>query len=183
MTEVTQILVAIEQGDQQASEELLPLVYAELRRIAAARMVQESPGHTLQATALVHEAFLRLIGPDNKVGWDNRAHFLSAAAESMRRILIDHARHKKSIKAGGNHHRVDVSQIELAIGGLNLDIFALDEALERLAEISPRKAELVKLRFFTGMGHNEAAAVLGISRSTADNEWAYAKSWLRVELE
>ncbi len=183
MTDVTRILAAVELGDQQASQELLPLVYAELRRIANARMLNEAPNHTLQATALVHEAFLRLVGNENEIGWDSRGHFLSAAAESMRRILIEHARHKNSLKAGGEYRRVETPDLFAAMGEFEYDILELDEALERLAILSPRKAQLVKLRFFAGLGHREAAAALGISRSTADSDWAYAKSWLRVALE
>ena len=182
MSDVTHILSKIESGDQQASEELLPLVYKELRRLAAARMADERPDHTLQATALVHEAYLRLVDVKQAQGWDSRGHFFSAAAEAMRRILIDNARRKERPKHGGDLQRVELSEPDLIIDGPNLDLLALDEALQKLEAKDPRKAELIKLRFFAGLTNQEAAQVLGVSPSTTDLDWTYAKSWLRVEM-
>jgi RNA polymerase sigma factor (TIGR02999 family) len=182
MTDVTQILNAIEQGDPAASDKLLPLVYEELRVLARQRLANEKPGQTLQATALVHEAYLRLVGKDNDQSWDNRGHFFAAAAEAMRRIVIEIARKKRGPKQGGHLERVSISDIELGIDGVNVDMLSLDEALARLEEHDRRKALLVKLRFFTGLSHQQAAEALGISTSTADNDWAYAKAWLRVRL-
>jgi RNA polymerase sigma factor (TIGR02999 family) len=181
MTDVTRILAAIERGDPQATEQLLPLVYDELRRLAAQKLAQEKPGQTLQATALVHETYLRLVGAQDP-GWNGRGHFFAAAAEAMRRILVENARRKRSAKAGGGHRRVDLSDAEPALEGPRVDLLALDEALERLAAQDPRKADLVKLRFFAGLTHEQAARALGISTSTADNDWAYAKSWLRLAM-
>ena len=182
MSDVTRILNQIEQGDPAASEKLLPLVYEQLRALARQRLANEKPGQTLEATALVHEAYLRLVGKDNDASWDNRGHFFSAAAEAMRRILVEQARHKSTVKAGGTFQRVALSSAEPAIKGPSLDLLALDEALRKLEVIDPRKANLVKLRFFAGLSNQQAAAALGIAVSTADLDWAYAKSWLRVEI-
>lgn len=182
MSDVTRILSQIESGDPSAAEHLLPLVYDELRKLAAAKLAQEKPGQTLQTTALVHEAYLRLVDGDREQSWDNRGHFFSAAAEAMRRILIEQARRKASIKAGGQNQRVAFSEIEPAIEGPTIDLLALDEALKKLEAMDPRKAEIIKLRFFAGLSNQQAAAALGIAASTADLDWAYAKSWLRVEM-
>jgi RNA polymerase sigma factor (TIGR02999 family) len=182
MSEVTRILSAMEHGEAQAAERLLPLVYDELRKLAAQRLAQEKPGQTLQATALVHEAYLRLVDVDRAQQWNSRGHFFSAAAEAMRRILVEQARQKKSAKGGGGRERVPLDGEQLAAPSPNIDLVALDEALAQLASHDSRKAELVKLRFFAGMTISEAAGVLGIADSTADADWAYAKSWLRVEM-
>jgi RNA polymerase sigma factor (TIGR02999 family) len=182
MSHVTRILKSIENGNPQAAEQLLPLVYDELRRLAAAKMVQERPGQTLQATALVHEAYLRLVDVERARHWDSRGHFFSAAAEAMRRILIDQYRRKQGPKAGGAFRRVELSQIEVELAGKSFDLLALDEALQRLAAKDPRAAELVKLRFFAGLNRQQAADALGVSLATADNDWSYAKGWLQVEL-
>jgi RNA polymerase sigma factor (TIGR02999 family) len=183
MSDVTRILSAIEQGDPQAAEQLLPLVYDELRRLAASKMTREAPGQTLQATALVHEAYLRLLGGDHAQQWNNRGHFFGAAAEAMRRILVERARHKHSHKAGGGRRRQELPDIEVDTAGRHLDLLALHEALTKLENQDKRRAELVKLRFFAGLTIAEAAQALGISTSTADNDWAYARSWLRLEIE
>src|SRR5436190_11792684 len=182
MSDVTQILNAIEHGDPRAADQLLPLVYEELRKLAAQRLAQEKPGQTLQATALVHEAYLRLVGDADAQPWNSRGHFFAAAAEAMRRILIEQARHKRSAKGGGQRQRVELHEEQLAASSRHVDLLALDEALGKLAGHDRRKAELVKLRYFAGLTIREAAAALGISESTADADWAYAKSWLRVEL-
>jgi RNA polymerase sigma factor (TIGR02999 family) len=182
MSEVTRILTAIEQGDPHAAEQLLPLVYDELRRLAARRIAREAPGQTLQPTALVHEAYLRLVKDDPDTPWHGRGHFFAAAAEAMRRILVERARHKKSLKAGGGRHRQRAGDIEPTVEGPDLDILALNEALAKLEKQDKRRADLVKLRFFAGMTMEEAAQALGVSRSTADNDWAYARCWLRVEM-
>jgi RNA polymerase sigma factor (TIGR02999 family) len=183
MSEVTHILNAIENGDPAAAGQLLPLVYDELRRLASQRLSQEKPGQTLQATALVNEAYLRLVGTETEQRWDSRGHFFAAAAEAMRRILIENARHKKSQKAGGGRRRVDLADVEPALETPHEDLLAIDEALEKLAVQHPRKAELVKLRFFAGLTNEQAAKALGISSSTADNDWAYARSWLRLAID
>ncbi len=183
MSDVTNILLQIESGDPSAADLLLPLVYDELRKLAAAKLAQENPGQTLQATALVHEAYLRLVGPEhNDSRWDNRGHFFSAAAEAMRRILIDQARRKDTIKAGGQFQRIELSQVDPVTDNPLLDLLALDDALQKLEAKYPRKAELVRLRFFAGLSNEQAAAALGIATSTADLDWAYAKCWLRVEM-
>jgi RNA polymerase sigma factor (TIGR02999 family) len=182
MSDVTHILSQIEAGDPSGAEQLLPLVYNELRRLAAQRLAQEKPGQTLQATALVHEAYLRLVGGDQTGNWTNRGHFFAAAAEAMRRILIDGARRKSSLKHGGQFQRVELDEAQLAAGDHGLDLIALDEALNKLAAQDPRQAELVKLRFFAGLSIAEAARALGISESTADADWAYAKAWLRLQM-
>jgi RNA polymerase sigma factor (TIGR02999 family) len=178
MKDVTRILSAIEQGDPQAAEQLLPLVYDELRKLAAQKLAQEKPGQTLQATALVHEAYLRLVDPDQAEGWDSRGHFFAAAAEAMRRILIENARRKRAEKHGGDRKRQDLDGVEIAIGGPSEDLLALDDALTQLVAEDPVKGELVKLRYFAGLSVEEAARVLGISRATADRFWHYAKVWL-----
>ena len=183
MSDVTRILTAIEQGDANAADQLLPLVYEELRRLAARKMSAELPGQTLQATALVHEAYIRLVG-SQAPGWKGRTHFFAAAAEAMRRILIDNARRKKSIRYGGGRHKIDLD--EAAPPGDNQthfdDVLALDEALEKLSAKDKVKADLVKLRYFAGLTSEQAAEVLGISHNTADQYWAYARSWLRLEI-
>jgi RNA polymerase sigma factor (TIGR02999 family) len=184
MNHVTKILAAVHQGKSHASEELLPLVYDELRKLAAQRLANEKPGQTLQATALVHDAYLRLVDVERVPHFEGRAHFFAAAAEAMRRILIDQARHKRSQKAGGDRQRLDLADVAPAIEPpANLDLLALDEALKKLEAKDSRKASLVKLRFFAGLSNHDAAEALGISPSTADNDWAYARAWLRVEME
>jgi RNA polymerase sigma factor (TIGR02999 family) len=182
MSEVTRILSAIEQGDPHGAEQLLPLVYAELRKLAAQKLGQEKPGQTLQATALVHEAYLRLVGRDDEQQWNSRGHFFAAAAEAMRRILVESARRKSRLKHGGERDRVDLDSGCLASPAPSLDLLALDEALSRLAETEPAKAELVKLRFFAGLTMPEAAAALNVSLATAERSWTFAKSWLYAEL-
>jgi len=182
MSDVTRILSQIESGDPQAAEQLLPLVYDELRRLAAAKLAQERPGQTLQATALVHEAYLRLVGGNPDQNWNSRGHFFGAAAEAMRRILIGQARHKASLKAGGQRRRLDLSDVEPEIQGPQLDVIALDEALAQLAARDPRAAAVVKLRFFAGLTMPQAADALGVSLATAENDWAYAKSWLKLQV-
>ena len=183
MSEVTRLLDAAAAGDTNAAADLLPLVYDELRKLAAARMAPESPDHTLQPTALVHEAYLRLVRADASRPWNGRGHFFAAAAEAMRRILVESARRKQTGKHGGGHRRVDLADVEPAAESPDLDLIALDDALNRLALSDPRKAELVQLRYFAGLTNEQAAVALGISISTADNDWAYAKSWLRVALD
>ncbi len=183
MSDVTRILSAIEQGDPKAADQLFPLVYSELRRLAACKLAHEAPGQTLQATALVHEAYLRLLDGGQPQDWNGRGHFFAACAEAMRRILVERARHKQSLKAGGGRRRQELPDIELAVAGPRLDLLALHEALTKLEQQDLRRAELVKLRFFAGLTIAEAARVLGVSESTADNDWAYARSWLRLEIE
>jgi RNA polymerase sigma factor (TIGR02999 family) len=184
MFEVTQLLNAIGQGDRRATEELLPLVYEELRKLAAQKLAQEKPGQTLQATALVHEAYLRLLGPTaTNQSWDGRGHFFAAAAEAMRRILVENARHKKRIRHGGEFQRIDLDQCNLAATESDERLLAVDEALDRLAAEEPQAAELVKLRFFAGFSITEAAEILRISRTTAYELWSYARAWLRCEVE
>jgi RNA polymerase sigma factor (TIGR02999 family) len=182
MTDVTQILSAIEQGDPSAADQLLPLVYDELRKLAAANLAHEKPGQTLQATALVHEAYLRLVDVEKAQHWNSRGHFFGAAAEAMRRILVEQARRRKSAKRGGQHKRQELAEDEIAVPNRSVDLIALDEALDRLSARDTNQAELVKLRFFAGLTIAQAASVLGISESAADADWAYAKSWLRLEL-
>ena len=182
MADVTRILNAIEQGDPSASDELLPLVYEELRVLANQRLANEKPGQTLQATALVHEAYLRLLGKDGEPNWDNRGHFFAAAAEAMRRILIELARRKQGPRAGGNHHRVELPEQELVGMDSQLDVIELSDALDELSKQDARSAELVKLRFFAGLTINQAAEALGISLTTAKSDWKYAKNWLRAVL-
>ena len=182
MSDVTQILSAIEQGDSQAAEQLLPLVYDELRKLAAQRLMDEKPGQTLQATALVHEAYLRLVGVRDKQQWDSRGHFFAAAAESMRRILLNRARDKKRAKRGGERRRVDLDQIEIALDTSDEQLIALDEALMQLELEDADAARLVKLRFFAGLTHKDAAASLGLSVRTVERQWAYARAWLYARL-
>jgi RNA polymerase sigma factor (TIGR02999 family) len=183
MADVTQILTAIEQGNSHAAEELLPLVYDELRKLAAARLAEEKPGHTLQPTALVHEAYVRLVGGGQSQGWGGRGHFFAAAAEAMRRILVEAARRKRAEKAGGGWQRQELIDAELAVDSAGDDLFAVDEALTRLAAADPRAARLVELRFFLGMSLEEAAAELGLQVRTASRDWAFARAWLRRELD
>ncbi len=182
MSDVTRILSQIELGDPSAADQLLPLVYEELRKLAAMKIAHEKPGQTLQATALVHEAYLRLVHGEHDRSWDNRGHFFAAAAEAMRRILVDQARHKETIKAGGLNQRIELSAVEPVFDTPTLDLLALDEALKKLEAKDPRKAALVKLRFFSGLSNQEAATILGIASSTADLDWSYAKCWLRLEM-
>jgi RNA polymerase sigma factor (TIGR02999 family) len=183
MADVTQILSQIERGDAAAAEQLLPLIYDELRNLAAARLAKEKPGQTLQATALVHEAYLRLVAVAEPRKWNSRGHFFAAAAEAMRRILVENARRKTSVKRGGDRLRDDVDPHELPLLDRRdpLEIIAVHEALDRLGQKSPRKAELVKLRYFLGCTLPEAAAILGIASATAEEDWAYARTWLRRE--
>ena len=181
MSDVTRILTAIEQGDANAADRLLPLVYEELRGLAARKMLQEPPGQTLQATALVHEAYIRLVGSQTK-DWRGRAHFFAAAAEAMRHILIDKARQKQRLKRGGDRQKVDLEEAEVVAQGRSIDLIALDEALCKLAEEDPVKAELVKLRYFAGLTIEQAAEMLEISRATADRYWSYARAWLFHEI-
>jgi RNA polymerase sigma factor (TIGR02999 family) len=182
MSDVTRVLSAIEQGDPQAAERLLPLVYEELRRMAVQRMAQERPGQTLQATALVHEAYIRLVDAEKVQHWNSRGHFFVAAAEAMRRILINRARDGKRLKRGGARHRIDLDRIEIALSTSTDELLVLDEAMERLAAQYPECAALVKLRFFAGLSLGEAATAFGISRRTADRNWAFARAWLHQQL-
>jgi RNA polymerase sigma factor (TIGR02999 family) len=179
---VTRILERAQQGDSTAAAELLPLVYNELRRLAAHRMAQEAPGQTLQPTALVHEAWLRLAGPNQQARYQNRAHFFGAAAEAMRRILVDRAREKKALKRGGNLERVEIDAFELPSPMPDDELLALDEALDRLASVDTRAAEMVKLCFFIGLTQEEAARELGVSLSTAERVWGFARAWLLREV-
>jgi RNA polymerase sigma factor (TIGR02999 family) len=183
MSEATLLLSAIEHGDPKAAEQLLPLVYDELRKLAAQKLAHESPGQTLQATSLVHEAYLRLIDVDKAQSWNGRGHFFAAAAEAMRRILIDQARRKQRPKHGANRHRVQLDEACCLADDGAEQLLLLNEALSKLAEEAPEKAELVKLRYFAGMSGQEAAVSLGISRATADRYWAYAKAFLYCALE
>ena len=182
MSDVTHILKAIESGDGKAADELLPLVYEELRKLAIHRMSYEAPGNTLQPTALVHEAWLRLVASDQQT-WQNRAHFFGAAAEAMRRILIESARRKRALRHGGNQQRLDIDQLEIAAPTPDDELLAINDALDQLAMESPDKAELVKLRYFAGLTFEETAEALGISPATAKREWAYARAWLFVEIK
>jgi RNA polymerase sigma factor (TIGR02999 family) len=182
MNDVTRILNAIEEGDPHVADLLLPLVYDELRKLAAQKMAQEAPGQTLQATALVHEAYVRLVGNDEGTHWNNRGHFFGAAAEAMRRILVEQARRKNTLRAGGGRERIDLEDVVPAFKGPGNEILALDEALARLAERDPVRAELVKLRFFAGLTMPEAASALGISLATAERYWTFARAWLFTDL-
>jgi RNA polymerase sigma factor (TIGR02999 family) len=182
MPDVTHLLSAIDRGDPHAAEQLLPLVYEELRQLAAEKLAQERPGQTLQPTALVHEAYLRLVDVDNAPQWNSRGHFFAAAAEAMRRILVEGARRKKRRKRGGDWRRWDIQVNEPAVEGPGADILAVDEALTEMAREHPDKVELVKLRYFAGMTLAEAAAALGISTATADRRWRYARAWLARHL-
>jgi RNA polymerase sigma factor (TIGR02999 family) len=182
MSDVTRILFQIESGDQQASQELLPLVYGELRHLASRRMAQESPEHSLQPTALVHEAYLRLVDTDKVTGWDSRGHFFAAAAEAMRRILVENARRKSSLKRGGDRQRLSLEHVDITTPE-NADRFlALNEALEKLAVDHSQFAEIVKLRYFAGLKIDEVAEALGISTATANRHWSFARAWLQAEL-
>jgi RNA polymerase sigma factor (TIGR02999 family) len=184
---VTRLIEAAQKGDRQAAADLLPLVYDELRKLAAAKMAAEAPGQTLDATALVHEAYLRLVASPGRasgeVSFDGRGHFFAAAAEAMRRILVDRVRARQSLKRGGDCRRLRFDQLQLAAEETPAEFLALHEAIDKLAAKDPRKAELVKLRFFGGLTNKEAAAALDISTATADNDWAYARAWLRLEIE
>ena len=182
MADVTQLLDAAAAGDPKAAVDLLPHIYEELRKLAAARMVAEAPDHTLQPTALVHEAYLRLVGKDAGRPWNGRGHFFAAAAEAMRRILVESARRKSRLKHGGENERVDLDSGCLVSEAPSLDLLALDEALTKLAESEPAKADLVKLRFFAGLTMPQAASALNISLATAERHWTFAKSWLYAEL-
>jgi RNA polymerase sigma factor (TIGR02999 family) len=182
MNRVTRVLAAIQQGDAQAAKQLLPLVYDELRRLAACRLGRESPGQTLDATALVHEAYIRLVDVPQAQPWQNRAHFFAAAAEAMRRILVENARRKQAARRGGDLQRVELGDACLIEAQRSQELVALDEALGKLAEEDPAKEELVKLRYFGGLSIDEAALVLGISRATANRYWAYARAWLYAEI-
>jgi RNA polymerase sigma factor (TIGR02999 family) len=181
MSEVSRIISALDPGDPHAAEQLLPLVYDELRRLAAQKLASERPGQTLDATALVHEAYLRLVGKDTK--WDNRGHFFAAAAEAMRRILIDNARRKNSPKHGGQRHRVELQDDDIPGESITDDLLAIDEALTKLAREDPPAAEVVKLRFYAGLSMEEVADALGISRASAYRHWTYARAWLRCALQ
>jgi RNA polymerase sigma factor (TIGR02999 family) len=178
MSEVTRILSAIEQGDPHAAEQLLPLVYDELRKLAAQKLAQEKPGQTLQATALVHEAYLRLVDTEKAQQWDNRRHFFAAAAESMRRILVESARKKKSVRHGGGRDQLELQEALVVVPRPDDELLAVDEALEQLARIDAQAVDLVKLRFFAGMTTEEAAQALGITERTAYRTWSFARAWL-----
>ena len=183
MTDVTRILNAIEQGDVKAADELLPLVYEELRCLAAQKMTQEAPGQTLQATALVHEAYIKLVGLENQ-NWESKGHFFMAAAEAMKRVLVDNARRKKSLKRGGGHEKVSLEDVNIPQNKLPLseDLIDLDEALEKLSKRDQTKANLVKLRYFAGLTGEQTAQALDISHATAERYWDYACSWLQLEI-
>ena len=184
MANVTQILSQIESGDPAAAEQLLPLVYNELRKLAAARLAQEKPGQTLQATALVHEAWFKLVGPTGAAqSWDNRGHFFAAAAEAMRRLLVDNAQRKKSLKRGGDLQRVSLGDVDPAIQPVDENLLALNEALDELARTEPQTAELVKLRYFVGFTNSESAEILGISPRKANTLWSYARVWLHEKIQ
>jgi RNA polymerase sigma factor (TIGR02999 family) len=183
MSEVTRILSAIEQGDPNAASQLLPLVYDELRRLAAERLAHEKPGQTLQATALVHEAYLRLVDVDQPQLWNGRGHFFAAAAEAMRRILVDQARRKRSLRRGGNLQRRPIEDLEIEAPEPSADLLALHEALERFQDVDAVAAQVVKLRYFAGLTIPQTAEALGISPSTADRSWAYARAWLHAALK
>jgi len=182
MSDVTRILSAIEQGDPSAAEQLLPLVYDELRKLAAHKLAQEKPGQTLQATALVHEAYIRLVDVDKLQHWDSRGHFFAAAAEAMRRILVDNARRHHTQKRGHGYERIDLPELAEPANDEQLDLLALDDALKKLQEQHPQKAQVVKLRFFAGCTLEDTAQLLGISRATAQRHWAYARAWLFGQL-
>jgi RNA polymerase sigma factor (TIGR02999 family) len=183
MSEVTRVLSAIEEGDPHAAEHLLPLVYEELRKLAAQKLAQETPGQTLQATALVHEAYIRLVDVEKAQHWNSRGHFFAAAAEAMRRILVENCRRKASLKRGGGLLRQELPEAELVAPALSEDLLALDEALTQLAQTDALAAELVKLRYFAGLTSRQATEVLGISARTADRTWAYARAWLLKKLQ
>jgi RNA polymerase sigma factor (TIGR02999 family) len=182
MSEVTRILSQVQQGDSLAAERLLELVYQELHRLAARKMVEEQPGHTLQATALVHEAYLRLVDVDRTQKWNSRGHFFAAAAEAMRRILVESARRRQALARGGGRQRVELDAVEPQAPKLSEDVLALHEALSNLERTDPQKAELVKLRYFAGLTMEEAAEALEISAATAYRHWSYARAWLHQEI-
>jgi RNA polymerase sigma factor (TIGR02999 family) len=182
MSEVTRILSAINEGDALAAEQLLPLVYNELRKLAAHKLAKEKPGQTLEATALVHEAYIRLVDTDKVQHWNGRGHFFAAAAEAMRRILVDQARKKKSFRGGGSLERLTLEEVEIGAPQPTVDLLAINDALEKFERIDKTAADLVKLRYYTGFTLAEAAEALGISSSTADRQWAYARAWLHAEL-
>jgi RNA polymerase sigma factor (TIGR02999 family) len=183
MSDVTSILSAMERGDPTAVDQLLPLVYQELRRLAASRIAHEKPGQTIQATDLVHEAYLRLVDVPQAQSWKDRGHFFGACAEAMRRILIEQARRKKTLRRGGEHQRLDIDYLPIAVPEPSIDVLVINEALERFEQIDPVKANLVKLRYFAGMTIPEVAETLGISTTTADRYWAYARAWLHAEMK
>jgi RNA polymerase sigma factor (TIGR02999 family) len=182
MTDVTRILSCVEQGDPHAAEQLLPLVYEELRKLAAQKLALEAPGQTLQATALVHEAYLRLVDVTQAQHWDSRGHFFAAAAEAMRRILVESARRHQTLKRGGGLERIDLPELAESATDNPVDLVALDEALRKLEALHPQKAQVVRLRFFTGCSLEETAQMLGISRATAQRHWAYSRAWLFGQL-
>jgi len=182
MNEVTHILSAMEQGDPHAAEQLLPLVYDELRKLAAQKMAQEAPGHTLQATGLVHEAYLRLVDVEQVRQWNSRGHFFAAAAEAMRRILIDHAREKLALKRGGDWQRVPLAEVDPPAGTPPEDLLALNEALEQLTHLDPTAGQLVKLRYFAGLSVEQAAATLNLATATAYRHWTFARAWLHSQV-
>lgn len=182
MGDVTQILDAAGAGDRQAAAKLLPVVYEELRKLAAARMAAEAPGQTLDATSLVHEAYLRLVGPADEHRWEDRSHFFGAAAEAMRRILVDRARRRQTDKHGGGRQRCDLDASAIVAPDQDVDLLELDAALQKLAEHDPAKAKLVELRYFAGLSVDQAADVLGVSPRTLDRDWVYTKAWLRREM-
>ncbi len=182
MSDVTRILSQIESGDPSAAAGLLPLVYEELRKLAAARLAQERPGQTLQATALVHDAYIRLVDVAKAQHWNSRGHFFGAAAEAMRRILVEQARKKSGPEAGGRHRRIELPDVAAEVDETDVDLVGLSESLDKLQAQDSRAAELVKLRFFAGLTRVQAAEALGISVATADNDWAYAKGWLKADL-
>ena len=182
MSDVTQILSQIESGDPSASEQLLPLVYEELRRLAAAKMAHEKPGQTLQATALVHEAYLRLVDVEKAQQWDSRGHFFAAAAEAMRRILVERARKKKRLKRGGDRVRADLLEHDLTMDAAADEVLAVNDALKRLGQEDPLAAEVLTLKYYGGLSVDDAADVLGVSRATAYRHWTYARAWVRADL-
>jgi RNA polymerase sigma factor (TIGR02999 family) len=182
MPDVTQLLTAIEHGDAVAAEKLLPLVYEELRKLAAAKLTHENPGQTLQATALVHEAFVRLVDVENAQKWDSRGHFFAAAAEAMRRILVENARRRRQLKRGGQYRRTDMDDFPIVADEIKEDLLALDDALTKLNSVDADAARLVQLRYFTGLTIPQAAESLGISPRTADRLWAFARAWLHREI-
>ncbi|WP_417386497.1 ECF-type sigma factor [Gimesia sp.] len=182
MNGLTQILSRIEQGDSEAADELLPMVYSELRKLAAAKLRTETPGQTLQATALVHEAYLRLVDSPQSQQWDGRSHFFAAAARAMRRILVENARRKQRVKHGGGLKRQDLDLVAVVAPEIHEDLIALNESLERLDSVDPQAVELVHLRYFVGLSNVEAAEILGISPRTADRVWAFARAWLATDL-
>jgi RNA polymerase sigma factor (TIGR02999 family) len=182
MCDVTRILADIEQGDPRAAEQLLPFVYDELRKLAAQKMAQENPGQTLQATALVHDAYIRLVDVEKAQHWNSRGHFFAAAAEAMRRILVDQARRRKAAKRGGQAQREELHESAIAVGRPIEELLAVDDLLDRLAEIDPAAANLVKLRFFVGLNMSEVAEAMGISVRAAHDIWAYARTWLRQKI-